>query len=195
MPTQKKKQSRFARLGAKLRTPKGRLAATVLVFAAIGGGIFVYKSFAATASWSYTVGNGLLVQTGAAGAGCGQRHVWDPQINSYAYQMNCNKGGGTVGAKTYGATLSGSPWLNSNYRFCAYVKGVGQFAISARDITGNGLMTTSSPAVNNTSNYSYVCTAWYRKTVSGWMEGRVNVSGNLGGGAFINVGAIVIERQ
>lgn len=51
MPVQKKKQSRFARLGAKLKTPKGRLVATFLVFAVIGGGIFVYRSFAASFAW------------------------------------------------------------------------------------------------------------------------------------------------
>lgn len=60
MPLQKKKQSRLAKLGAKLKTPKGRIIATVLVFAVVGGGFMVYKSFAATGSYIWNKGSGLV---------------------------------------------------------------------------------------------------------------------------------------
>ena len=36
----------------KLNTLKGKMLATVLIFALIGGGVMVYKSFAATSTFS-----------------------------------------------------------------------------------------------------------------------------------------------
>lgn len=46
MPYQKKKISKLTKIKAALQQPKGRLIATFLIFAIIGGGVFVYQSFA-----------------------------------------------------------------------------------------------------------------------------------------------------
>ncbi len=71
MPTAKKpinkkqKQSLVSKL--KLNTLKGRILATVLVFAVIGGGFAVYKSFAATNEtiFTYDVARGTMIKGGS----------------------------------------------------------------------------------------------------------------------------------
>lgn len=61
----KQKQSLISKL--KLNTLKGRILTTVLVFAVIGGGFAVYKSFAATPyrSFVYDVARGTMIKGGA----------------------------------------------------------------------------------------------------------------------------------
>lgn len=58
MPAPKKKQSLFSKINSK--SPKTRGIIILATFAVIGGGVMVFRSFAATGASVYTVGNGNL---------------------------------------------------------------------------------------------------------------------------------------
>lgn len=192
MPIQKKKQSRFTKLGARLKTPKGRLVATVLMFAVIGGGIFVYKSFAATGAtftWNYTINSGTA-ETRADGLNCKGYNPQEAQKNNMKiHEFICARGGNGV-AQILGSYLPAN-YANRNYRICAYVKGSGKFTtqIYYKDIPG----TIKGTSYNiNTGSYGYYCSPYSLLTKASRVDGVVLVGY---AGANIRVGTINLEMQ
>lgn len=193
MPAKKKKHSLLVRLGQKLKTPKGRLIAIMLVFAVIGGGIFVYKSFAATASWTYTLDNGYMVANGSSG-GCKTVKVRDPSFyNSTVANMTCSSTGSST-ISTRGAAGAD----NQTYRVCAWAKGVGRlwFHLYTPDTTDRTQQVYSVKTVSSLDRYTYYCSDW--TTVRGYYGGQVvglTTHVSVGDkGTFLNVGALVIDK-
>lgn len=192
MPIKKKKQSRFARLGARLKTPKGRLVATVLVFAVVGGGIFVYKSFAATAAWGYQVSYGNLY--GSASIDCSQSTSYDSQFKTNVLSLFCKQnaiGPNGASARTRGSWLPKS-YVGSQLRFCAYIKGTGQNIEVRSTVPGQGMKIGFY--IVNSSSYGYYCSPYATLKAEGGLDGEVLIrpSSKVN---WINVGGIVLEKK
>ena len=194
MPFQIKKQSIFSKLGAGLRTPKGRLVATVLVFGAIGGGILVYKSFAATPpsyQWNYTVDAGN-VGTSSTGGTCTYRNLPEPaknRMNVVNQVCSSNIWGDFVATYIKGSYLP-TNYTKRNYRICAYVKGV-----STKFEVGIGVSGKWS-RVNHKiydGNYGYYCSNYIYLTAASSISGEVYSNG--ASPSNITVGTIVLEMQ
>lgn len=204
MPIQKKKQSRLSSLGAKLKTPKGRLVATFLVFAVIGGGIFVYKSFAATIAWPYDTANKNL--TVASKGTCKQSTVWDASFKQDVFVIGCNNNSGSpaynnASVRTSGAYLPAG--YNGKYRICAWVKGVGhvQFLITAvnQNTSYDSYYRDGSNSVFNNSTFQYLCptqdSAWLPVYKATAIEGSAAVYPGTGINNLVTVGRVVLEKQ
>lgn len=187
MPAQKKKQSRFSKMSSLLNTTTGRLVATILVFAVVGGGIFVFKSFAATSSWTYTIDTGTMEASSTNTAKCKVSKVRDPSFyNSTIANMSCSSDGE---ATAYARNVVGA--ANRSYQACAWVKGSGKIVVSL-----NGLATTG--VVNKLYDVS---SSGYKKYCSGFkllnnMNQSMNAVVYVGKkGTFVNIGAIIVELQ
>ena len=205
MPIQKKKQSLFSKLGAKLRTPKGRLVATILIFGAIGGGILVYRSFAATPpsqTWNYTLGAGnvSLGSTGIInGPSCAAPTFSEPQkSNMKVANLTCAANTASLPAKSNtiafikGAYLPAS-YINSNIRICAYIKGIAaNGSVNVPIFTASG----NQNSVWNLSrgDYGYYCSPYVRLTKASNISGGVQLFSSANP-ANIAVGTIVLEKQ
>ncbi|MEI6480705.1 MAG: hypothetical protein WCO19_00180 [Candidatus Saccharibacteria bacterium] len=203
MPIKKKKQSLFSKLGAKLRTPKGRLVATFLIFGAIGGGVLVYKSFAATPpsqTWNYTLGAGNAELQLYPASKCTSNKVADPKKNNMLVaNISCpaNDPGLSV-VRTIGAYLPAS-YIGSNIRACAYIQGlighaVIQFQVMDQGTLGDSFRYSYVDKVNS-STYGYYCTPYTYLKVASRIQLSVNVGGYGGRPSFLNVGTIVLEKQ
>lgn len=191
MPIQKKKQSWLARLGARIRTPKGRLIATVLVFAAIGGGILVYRSFAARHVWGYTIAQGNLQIPPYNNSGCKSSKTYDSQFNANVFVLYCDKSvtGATARASMVGAYLPAG-YQNISYRVCAYLKGKGEVIVAGNPWDG-GTPNYRSLNVINSTNYGYYCSPPFTKKKVGDLTGYVETNPNVQN--FISVGGMTLE--
>ncbi|MEI6480704.1 MAG: hypothetical protein WCO19_00175 [Candidatus Saccharibacteria bacterium] len=205
MPIQKKKQSLFSKLGAKLRTPKGRLIATILIFGAIGGGILVYRSFAATPpsqTWNYTIDAGN-VEYGSPGTingpVCPVSTFSEPQkSNMKVANLTCAANTASLPAKSVQVAFTKGTYLpasytNSNIRICAYIKGI------AANGSVNVAIFTASGYQNSLWNlyrgdYGYYCSPYVRLTKASYISGHVELYSSANP-ANIAVGTIVLEKQ
>lgn len=152
------KSSIFTKL--KLNTVKGRMIATVLVFALVGGGIMVYKSFAATNSY-FSPG----VCTG----------VGEPAFG-YCKKIEDNVLGGNKAASPV-TELKGVPQLTTVYdtSFNASLPNGywGRMCIKAKPVTsgvvrlgtdGSMSFVNKSWSLAASTSYSDYCTGWYSNT-------------------------------
>lgn len=196
MPIKKKKQSRMSLIGRIIKTPKGRLLATILIFAVIGGGILVYKSFAATPSrtWSYSLASGNLYGNGMAG--CTNKKITDAQFKVDVLMLVCPTNYYSTSAYTDGAWLPAS-YGGKKFRFCAYVKGKAPELNIWTTLKPN--YQKSNDIIRSISNFSsngygYFCTSTLTMPkVYTNFEGRVEARSNSSTAAWVNVGGIVLE--
>ncbi len=154
----KQKPSLLSKL--QLNTFKGRMIAIVTVFALLGGGIMVYKSFAYSFSnqWTYNlVSNNLKLE--ANSSICTARDVVDPSKNSQRVaSLSCNGGyGGAAGATTVGAYLDVTQSSGKNYVLCATVKGTAKEFILESNNQSFAFGNAKSVSNLNYSSYTEIC--------------------------------------
>ncbi len=136
MPAAKKKQSIFSKIN--LKSPKTRGIILLVAFAIIGGGVMVFRSFAAATIW-YSPATTLASATG--NSACSATTIDDIDAaskngaNAKAVAQSCRTdfvSGSVVGVATWTPTLYGSsdPAVTANfYRTCASIKGVGRVKV------------------------------------------------------------------
>ena len=203
MPIQKKKQSRLSILGQKLKTPKGRLVATMLTFAIIGGGIFVYRSFAATpfvANWAYgkefypinlaqnnpcatkdnedrdAFGNRIQITTLSCPT---VTHSTASSTAAYLWAKNANVVADRNAVNT----------INKPYRTCVDARGTGRIkvSISIGADKRESQFDIKSPSYGN---------FWCSSTLTPWQAGPVTVMVSAGHGkaSLVNVRNVQLQR-
>ncbi len=73
-----------------LQSRKVQFVVFILVVAILGGGWFTYKSFAATASWTYSISNNNLTGTlQRPGEKCSISPYNEPQKLTHMHFLNC----------------------------------------------------------------------------------------------------------
>lgn len=159
MPAKKKKQSLISRLN--LKSPKGRLIVTLIAFAAIGGGVMVYKSFAYAFSntWIYNFSSNTLEHTQVTNSICQASAVEDPSKNNTKVGMiTCNGhgAGGVIRAK--GAYLDTSWTAGKKYLVCATVKGSADFMSISLSSDAFGYRASINKDYFGSSTYTEICT-------------------------------------
>ena len=168
MPSKKiKKKNLLSRIN--FRSRKIQLLTTVLVFAVIGGGILIYKSFAASATWSYSIANGASVVTGSTT--CSNQTVYNDSTKNntpvWAITQKNNCGGGQPWVQTGGpnAPYIGPTIVNNWYRFCAWVRGgTANVPFTIRfdaypSVTNSAYSSVAYNALSTTA-YNYYCSGW-----------------------------------
>lgn len=146
--------------GISLNSNRGRFIATILIVAIIGGGLFVYRSFASTtATWTYTVANTQLKEaSGANNSPCKATVVNEPsKNNTKVINLACSTDGAGATAQTVGASIT-SALVNRPYRMCAVIKGSGTVGAS---FTVPGLKSNTQTTLTfyPKADYSQHCTA------------------------------------
>lgn len=173
---------------------------------AVVGGYFVYQSFAASRTWSYSLELGNLSAT-TTGTKCRSNKSYDTTFKVNVWGMYCPKGVSPVSTATTMTVGSYLPKGSSGkYRFCTYIKGVaGMVTFTTAPYIGVGTQRDYEPdysrlndyTVKDGSTYKYHCSNYVTvnakyNTVN--MEGSVRISSQHGGG-LVNVGGMVLERQ
>ena len=189
----KKKQSSGLLAKLNLNNPKNRIIATVVVFAIVGGGIFVFKSFAATASWVYNRSNNNLgaVDQGP-GAPCRATVATDSGGKNPISVVNlaCSRDGQAAIATTQGSYLSGT-LIKKSYRICVTAKVAGQITATLSGQAVTGTSSTQATFTPGSGSYTYNCTL----AVIPWRDGPVvGTASATKAGTFINVSAITLEQ-
>lgn len=201
MPVQKKKQSIISKLGSKLKTPKGRLVATLLIFAVIGGGIFVYRSFAATFyAWPYGRGFYPYSTNSSNRTVCPINEVNDkdsfgntiPVIslacstsNSQVYYAHVVSEGAAVVADSN--AINGK---SHNYRACVDFKGTG--SVTVRFEAGDATTSTNTYFTNHQYGNLFCTTRSPFVSSARPMTARVHISSVTN--TWINVRNVQLQR-
>lgn len=213
MPIQKKNKSRLSNLRSMLKTPRGRLITTFIAFAVVGGGIFVFKSFAAPLAgpWPYNLTIGNFESNGSTRmAACNSNPVYDSQFKTNVFSLYCpvyvkspvsNSSGYTVSAQTTGASLPAS-FGGKDYRFCAYIKGQAPLvtvritAYPAGKDYPSATTYRSNPINNfNSASYGYFCSAKFTMSyINTDFRGIVEAKSSTTSIAWVNVGGMVLEQ-
>lgn len=201
----KKRQS----ISSILKSRKVQLLFVVLTFAALGGGYFTYKSFAASTTWTYNRPNGTLT-TSIEGNSCKKASYDEPQKNKMpVWSLTCpgtpslgdlSGYNGAAEARTLGAFLAAG---TAKYRFCAYVKGVApDVMIQVLNTPTQSSNITPASASNltikkfNSSAYQYICGANFTVIKSGGIQGsvRIGLDPITKSTSWINVSSIILEK-
>ncbi|MCX6727313.1 MAG: hypothetical protein NTX11_00675 [Candidatus Saccharibacteria bacterium] len=118
---------KFSNQSISLNSTKGRVIVTVLAFVVIGGGLMVYRSFAATASWTFNAASKTLtagVSPSTSPCKTQQVELGDSKNPNPGFYMTCT-------ADTVGANMAtvipqnvvfDTSHLYKDYRLCANVK-------------------------------------------------------------------------
>ncbi len=171
-----------------LDNTRNRFVVTVLFIAILGGGFFVYKSFAATASWTFLPSGGLST---AATAPCKAAKATEASKNNLAIiNLSCTGSGGSASASVVGSAIPVS-LVNQSFRLCATIKGTGyvNVGLSVPTLSGNSTTNTSVPA---TGSYKDACTQYAVKaTKAGAVIGAVKVNTN---GSSVSVSQLRLEQ-
>ena len=156
--TNKKSKNPFKRINFKSR--KTQLITTVLVFAAVGGGILI-KSFAASNQWVYAASNGTLYPS-ALSSRAYAGYVTDSAKNNIRVIELYSPAG--LGAYAASANTSGSYFVSSmlyrNYQACALIRtNAGANSIASLRFTLQGNTYTINNFLVN-GNYTSYCSGW-----------------------------------
>ncbi len=191
--TKKPKKSLVDRVN--FRSRKTQFFLTALIFAVVGGGWLVYKSFAATQNaFTYVVHNGGLTNAVIA-KGCKTAKPYDSAWKFNVVSLYCPKTGSFVGGSGADAVMKTAYLVdNREWRACAWVKGKAtqvevRLAIYSRG-SSVGEVDPAAFKLNNTNSYEYHCTGSRR--LAGYdLYGRTVLPEGYGG--FVNVAAMVLE--
>lgn len=143
MPTKKKKQSLLTKLN--LSSPKNRIILTVALFAVVGGGITVYKSFAAS-----IIGTANADQI--VGYSGGSKYPTKIIKDDVGGKANVNVWQVPIASSAKPKTAIRIP-ANTKYQVCYNVKGVGEFSAFGHEIIASSI-----------SYYKYYCTRSFSDT-------------------------------
>ena len=143
------------------RSRKTQFIASILVIAIAGAGYFTYQSFAATASWSYTVANGGLETPPKSSTLCSMSTQADASKNNTVVQvLGCGGNATQTLVSTRGGYVAKSQ-IPGSWRACFVVKGGGTnlraFIYPPGAPTAN--VAASEIAKINANGYTTVCTA------------------------------------
>lgn len=188
-----------------LSTPKGRLIVTVLAFAIVGGGIVVYRSFAAVATWTYTAGTNTVIAgevPTASPCKVTRIDIGDAKNPNAAFNLKCNAPGVADAATNNAAyilpkaTPVDATMISKNFELCATARGKGDLRLNiifANSKSGAHTSTNRTTSVNSssfTTYCSYSLNPYYTNTDT-FLQGRVS-SGTSGGS--VDVSNIIIRE-
>lgn len=204
MPAPKKTNKSNALKKLDLNTPKGRLIVSVLAFAIIGGGIIVYKSFAAVATWTYTAAaNTIAIGETPTASPCKTTKIelGDQKNPNPGFNLKCSAPG-VADASTPNAAfimpkatpVDATMVTGKTYEVCATARGKGDARISIIFADAKGVALTSATRTANinspsfTTYCSYSIFPYYTNTN---LLGRVS-TGTAGGS--IDVSNIIVRE-
>lgn len=178
-----------------LSDSKTRMFIIMLSFAIIGGGVFVYRSFAATPSWTYTVSTKNLVgSNGPVGSTCKATNVVDStKNNSTVIKLTCGSTMSTAQASRasiVGAAIT-TEMVGKYYHLCTVIKGSGTLGMW---MTIPGLVSNSQTVVNTAAKseqYNKSCTAALIAQKAGPIQGYVTATN---AGTNVNVSSLIFEE-
>ena len=183
MPT-KKKQNKSLLKKLNFHSRKTQSLTTVLVFALLGGGLLIYRGFAATVAtyFNYTNRNLSYSATG----GCKVLPFQDTSGKAGVWVINTNCVGAKAGSAATFSTVGGNvsaAQVGHSYQICAWLKGVGTVSLSLGQ-TGRGGGAPGYPV--NFPNYSSYCISGLTATSTGAIGGSATVSP----GSYLNVSSL-----
>ena len=183
----KKKQSIFSKI--KPNSLKTRIILTVALFALVGGGVMVYKSFAAVYVWAKPIQQVRYTQGGSGG--CNISNTTDAAKNALPIlQMSCTGTGGDLSINTGEFSSTTDVNITANvYRACASVKGSGNISVwvnASPNQSDSGRISVNSPDA-----YKQICSSYAQAIgspikISGFMNLK---QGNL------KVQSLSIEKE
>ncbi len=166
MPTAKKKQSIFSKIN--LKSPKTRGIIILLAFAVIGGGVMVFRSFAATTqSFGYDPSQGTLK------GGPGASIITEPGKNNLPVVTVANGGYATVDNPVHGITIG----AGQNAQYCIYGTGGGSGNIRV-DVSSTTGSKYSFNIKKTTTEYGDACSD--RRVVSETLKGPLTIHNETG---------------
>ncbi len=154
----------------------------------------VYRSFAASRSWTYVAGTPSLqaIDTGANGT-CKATTSTDSGEKNPITTINlaCSGVGQEASAQTRGS-YSDNSLLYKSFRACASVKGSGTVEMTLTVPTNNPATAKTSKYVTPTADkYSYLCTESRYINRTGAIDMKVRAFHQ---GTFVNVSSITLEE-
>ena len=169
MPAPKKTNKNNALKKLDLNTPKGRLIVSVLAFAIIGGGIIVYKSFAAVATWTYTAAaNTIAIGETPTASPCKTTKIelGDQKNPNPGFNLKCSAPGV---ADSYTpnaafimpkATPIDSTMVGKNFQICATARGKGELNLwlLSSFLPGQIGSSATQRSTINSSSFATYCT-------------------------------------
>ncbi len=179
-----------------LQTPKGRLIVTVLAFAIVGGGVLVYRSFAATARWTYTAAtNTIIIGETPTASPCKTNKVelGDQKNPNPGFNLTCTAttSGANVAYIAPKATAIDASLLYKDYRMCAVVSGKGSLSVSLSDQTGRKTTQKVTSPAGGFAGGTNVCTYQMGMYKVGTLFGRAEISD---AGTSVNVSSMYLEE-
>jgi len=150
-----------------------RFVVIILIIAIIGGGLAVYKSFAATPSWTYNVAsNNMIGTSGASNSPCKATKVTDAAKNSNTViNLTCGGNGAPATASAVGASIAPT-MIGQPFRLCAMMSGSGNINLNL-SIPGTLSQQSVSTAATVSGGYAYTCTA---KTLTAQKTGPITAT-------------------
>jgi hypothetical protein len=178
-----------------LSDAKTRMFIIILSFAIIGGGVLVYRSFAATPSWTYNIANkNLIGSNGTTGSSCKATNVVDAsKNNNTVIKLTCTNtetAQAASKATIVGASIT-STMLNKYYHLCTYIKGTGNIGMW---LTMPGLVTNSQTVTTTSAKseqYNKSCSEAIVATKVGPVVGYVTARY---AGTNVNVSSVIFEE-
>lgn len=189
MPTAKKKNKSFLSK-INFKSPKTRGLLIILLFAVIGGGVMVFRSFAATnviESWSYNASNNLLAPS--AVGGCSAQKVTETSKSGAAvYNLACSNN--NVSGMTFAAvsTIGAAGAKDNYYRACAMIKGGGKALVI---LEGSKSSSSGFDAYPVGNGYTYYCDGTVKLSATQALTAKVQIDK----GSLVNVSFITIEHM
>lgn len=178
-----------------INSPKGRFIAFMLAFAAIGGGLLVYKSFAALPTWTFSVANkNIIASSKPDDQSCKATVATDTGsknplqvVNLACTTTSTGYAQASIPGFNIDSTNAGKP-----YRLCADVKGNGTAELM---FVGGSLptsQTVTQAVAPNPNTYTKICTPviWVNQTEI--VQGSVKTSTKS---TFMNVSSFTLEQM
>lgn len=186
MPVKKKKKQQGILSKINFKSTKARGLLILISFAVIGGGVMVFRSFAATTvleSWTYDRSNNKLAAV--AIQNCAATPIPEASKNNKPiFNLGC-PAGSTGFAR---AESQGSFGVAGNYyRACAMIKGGGKALV----ILEGNVASPGFDAYPKPNGYTYFCDGTVKMRSTSAISARVQI----GAGSAVNVSYITIERM
>lgn len=196
MPSAKKTKAKSSRRKIDFNSPKTRMLLIIAVFAAIGGGMLVYRTFAARGYWTYTIADKTLQ------AGTGSTPVRGVGAKKDMSVMNiAPKGKMTVSVP---GTIYPAIPKGQQVRFCLHIDNPANPANPGQSIVvnqtaENGRVKTypvfSAPEVEKVAdNYKKTCTI-QRTWTGDTLVGPITVTNNGTTPVNVSVAAILFREK
>lgn len=185
-----------------LNTTKGRMIVTLLAFALVGGGIMVFRSFAATASWTYTAGQKtIILGETPTSSPCKVNTVelGDAKNPNPGFNLKCAAPGVAVANSIQAAyvvpkaTPVDATMVGWAYEICADVRGQGavNLELMSSDAQGGNKNSTLRTVNVSSAGFTKACGYAVAPITAGNLYGKVLVSQ---AGSSIDVSAITVRQ-